>query len=483
MDIFLNWVWQGSLVALAAQGSLRLLDRSRGAHRYTLCAAALMTVLALPVLPLVAAGVAGAGLPQAASGDSGTVRSPALALPDVWWTSDVLLVGLWVLWMTAHAVRLALSFRALRVVRRRCLPLPDDVVSRLRWWRDVSQQGRAAHLVISPDVSSAAMLGGAVPAIAIAPVLVDRLADEDLDRVVIHEWAHVQRRDDVLTLMHLAVRALAGWHPAIWWLERQGRIEREAACDEIVISIVGRPKAYAACLAGVASVTTARLRSLPAPGMLQTSNLRTRVRRVLAQPRLTRASRSRSGMAAAALLLALIAWVVAGFPAVAVTSAGDLARLDRASAEVADLREPATPRSRDSVSGVVLSHARAPARRDQQPRRRASDAVRFVFDSTQAGVQPVPSQPAAAEPSRRLSAGIVAAAPEAPRGVMPPRVAASGERPDAPEGSGPSQAGGGGGPWQKLVYTGASVGRGSARAGTATAGAFSRFGRRIENVF
>ena len=481
MDIVLNWLWQGSLVALAAQGSLRLLDRSRGADRYALCAAALIAVLALPVLPLAAAAVAAAGLPQAASGLSDSGRPPALALPDVWWTSDVLLAALWVLWMTAHGVRLALSFRALRVVRRRCRPLPDDVVSRLRWWRDVSRQGRAAHLVVSPDVASAAMLGGAVPAIAIAPVLLDRLADEELDRVVIHEWAHVQRRDDVLTLMHLAVRALAGWHPAIWWLERQMRIEREAACDEIVVSIVGCPKAYAACLAGVASVTNVRARSLPAPGMLQTSSLRTRVRRVLAQPRLTRPSRSRSGMAAAALLLALFAWVVAGFPAVAVTSAGVLDGPDRAPAETADLREPATPATHASVSGVALSHVRTPARRDRQPRRRAANAVRFVLDSTPAGVHRAPAQPAAAEPSRRLSAGIVVPAPEAPRGVMPPRDAASDEPPGRPDGEEPSPAGVSG-PWQ-IADTGASLGRGSARAGTATAGAFSRFGRRIANVF
>ena len=32
------------------------------------------------------------------------------------------------------------------------------------------------------------------------------------------------------------MRALAGWHPAVWWLERQLRIEREVACDEIAVA-------------------------------------------------------------------------------------------------------------------------------------------------------------------------------------------------------------------------------------------------------
>jgi hypothetical protein len=81
-----------------------------------------------------------------------------------------------------------------------------------------------------------------------------------------------------------------------------------------------------------------------------------------------------------------------------------------------------------------------------------------------------------------LSAGIVAAAPEAPRGVMPPRDAAFDEPRGGPAGKGPSLAGGSG-PWRKIADTGANLGRGSARGGTTMAGAFSRFGGRIANVF
>ena len=42
--------------------------------------------------------------------------------------------------------------------------------------------------------------------IAIAPELVDRLERHELDRIVIHEWAHVQRRDDLAHAVALVVR-------------------------------------------------------------------------------------------------------------------------------------------------------------------------------------------------------------------------------------------------------------------------------------
>ena len=90
--------------------------------------------------------------------------------------------------------------------------------------------------MISDNVSSAAVFGIWSPVIAVGPSLLARLSDEDLDRVVIHEWAHVQRRDDV-DLLQVVTRALVGWHPGVWWIDRQLHMEREAACDERAIRL------------------------------------------------------------------------------------------------------------------------------------------------------------------------------------------------------------------------------------------------------
>ena len=45
MDHLLNWLWQGSVVALATFASLRLLGRARAGSRYGLCSLALLTVV------------------------------------------------------------------------------------------------------------------------------------------------------------------------------------------------------------------------------------------------------------------------------------------------------------------------------------------------------------------------------------------------------------------------------------------------------
>jgi len=110
---------------------------------------------------------------------------------------------------------------------------------RMHRWTEMRTKGRPVQMVISDRVRSAAVLIGAPPTIALAPALLKHLDDDHLDCVAIHEWAHVQRRDDIGLLVQMLVQVVAGWHPAVWWLDRQLSIEREVACDEIAIGVTG----------------------------------------------------------------------------------------------------------------------------------------------------------------------------------------------------------------------------------------------------
>ena len=107
------------------------------------------------------------------------------------------------------------------------------------------------------------------------------LSDADLDRVVVHEWAHVQRRDDLTQHVQWLVRVVAGWHPALWWLGRQMDLEREVACDEIAVSQTGTAKGYAQCLVTLAGLSNGPARPLPvlavSPSRLQRRLVRRRV--------------------------------------------------------------------------------------------------------------------------------------------------------------------------------------------------------------
>ncbi len=54
-------------------------------------------------------------------------------------------------------------------------------------------------------------------------------------RVLAHEHAHIRRRDNLWSALHMAVEALFWFHPLVWWLGGRILEDRERACDEAVI--------------------------------------------------------------------------------------------------------------------------------------------------------------------------------------------------------------------------------------------------------
>lgn len=468
----LNWVGQGMVIALATQVVLRILSRSRAQARYGLCWIALAAVVALPMAG--AGALAGARPPAVAVAVepvAGTV-----SLPPEWWTSPALPLGLWTLWMAVAAVRVTRAALSVRRARAAARPFPAEVENRLRCWTSLGRRGRRARLVLSCDVRTAAVLGVGDPAIAVAPALLAHLDDQDLDRIVVHEWAHVQRRDDLLNVAHVIVKTVAGWHPAVWMLERQLRVEREVACDEMSVAVTGCRKTYATSLTIVAGLSPLRA-PVSALGAVASPGLKARVLRILSQERLLSPaiSASAAGLAAVAvaavgLAITEVRLIAAPVPPPAI--AGGAPRSDSgAEAIVQPSASLAATRRRVAESPVPAQHDTG-----LTAERRSAPGAAAVATASQA-IAPA-SQP---EPVPRPSPDAFGPVPAIERPVRTTVTLAlpAGPVTDAKSpitGSAPT-------PWAVAADTGVAVGRGSRTAAVATAGFFTRFGKKIAGSF
>jgi beta-lactamase regulating signal transducer with metallopeptidase domain len=484
VDAVLNWIWQGTVVALAAAGMLRLLEPARAGLRYRALWIALIAILLLPLasfLPIAAfvPAIASAAVPAA----------PVIPLPSGWWLSSAVLIGAAAAWGFISSARVLAAAVALRRARRDCRPLDVDVESRLARWSELRTMGRQTRLVVSDAVTSAAVLAGRSPVIALAPSVIDQLSVHELDRVVVHEWSHVQRRDDLMHLLQVAVRLFAGWHPAVWWCDRRLHLEREIACDEMTVSLTGSTRAYAACLAKLASLPSLARPPLQAIGALSGSNLRRRVVLILARDRRP-ASRVRVFIATAApILVGALSVLVGGYRIVgaAPAAAHDAARAIVESLEATGVTRSPASAGRGAAAVATMTDPSAPSasmnrRADASPNNRRS-TVR---------------QPATAPGARPPRAGAVAVPPQdADESVPPlpsrPGVAAGSFAPASIGVSGPgsptsnadnrSSAPRMMSPWTAAADAGVAVGSGAQDAAVATAGFFNRFGRKIADSF
>jgi Zn-dependent protease with chaperone function len=475
MDVLLNWLLQGVTVAIAAAAGLRLIPQSPAQARYGFVCAAYLLVLVMPTLP-PALAVFAIAVPTA---DLMPVSAGRITLPAVWWTSWTVTSGLWIAWAAFQTVRLAVDALAVRNARRHSRQCPHDVLAGLPYWAHVQTTGPPTRVVLSDRVRFAAVLGSGSPTIAIAPRLLTQLSAADLDRVLVHEWAHVQRRDDVAQLVQRLVRTIIGWHPAAWWLERELEFEREAACDELAVGVTGSAKRYAACLATLAALPRATVRPLPGLAVFSTSRLHSRLTRILAARSVTSARFSRAVAIGGAVGLAALALPVSHLRVVGSTAQwmprpmAAAVRVEgmTATTSMASDRLPA-PQS-TSTSRRPYSNATMPSVPREQERSRGNVSPAGNEESPQSA-GPVELLPSVAWPGgTQLLAPLDSPAPDIPVIADLAAAAAGAARPaDAARAS-----------WAAAVDAGVAIGRNSKNAGVATAGFFTRFGKRIAGSF
>lgn len=87
---------------------------------------------------------------------------------------------------------------------------------------------------------------GILRAVLLWPVgISERLAEGQLEAIMVHEVCHVRRRDNLAAAVHMVVEAVFWFHPLVWWLGARLVDERENACDEEVLRLGSEPQVYA----------------------------------------------------------------------------------------------------------------------------------------------------------------------------------------------------------------------------------------------
>jgi HEAT repeat protein/beta-lactamase regulating signal transducer with metallopeptidase domain len=276
-------LWQGTALAVLLGIGLALTRPAAARTRYTLSALTLAAMLVLPVAtglrlyapPVVAGAAAVSSYSQTAAPveQSATVhqsqppeasaasapehvvtqterQSPrivqlrAFLEPALPW-----LVVLWVVGVVVLSVRLAHGWMAAR--RLRTLGTRDtsaslqQVLARLAARLRVT---RPVRLLESLLVEVPAVIGWLRPVILVPASALSGLTPQQLEVLLAHELAHVHRHDYLVNVIQCVIETLLFYHPAVWWVSRRVRDEREHCCDDLVVQVCGDAHLYASAL-------------------------------------------------------------------------------------------------------------------------------------------------------------------------------------------------------------------------------------------
>ncbi len=308
----LHFVWQGAVLALLLFAFQKLARQAPATVHYAAsCVAMLLMVAAFagtvfhyypavtPVIrnPLIAA----VPLSPPKVKDATFAATPSLPMPGLPtgppdWIAGVWLSGVFALsigtlggWTRAQSLR----WNGLQPVDEAWLGALESLKRRL----GVSQTVR---LCVSAMAQVPAVVGWARPCILLPLTALTGLSESHLRAILAHELEHIRRHDDLVNLLQTAVETLLFYHPAVWWVGRQIRQEREHCCDDIAVAVCGDPIEYASALTDLEEIRG----RIPEPALAANGgDLLRRVRRLLGER--DRDSRPLGALVAAALAMFL----------------------------------------------------------------------------------------------------------------------------------------------------------------------------------
>jgi len=289
------FLWQGAAIGSLTAIALAIFRRSQAPMRYAIACAGLGLLAVAPVVSamryasnmpenVVASSISRGSLadfspaPAAASaspdradlsGRSVALLEPHLPLIVMFWAGGVGLGG----------IKLFAGWWKLRRLCRAAV-----AVSPAAWsasLRDMAGRlgvTKRIRIVTSTLIDVPAVVGWIRPAIVVPAALLANLPATYLDAVLAHELAHLRRRDYLVNALQCGVEVLLFYHPAVWWVSRQVRVEREHCCDDDAAIVCGDRLEYARAIASLEELRTERSRlALAASG----GHLLTRVRRLV----------------------------------------------------------------------------------------------------------------------------------------------------------------------------------------------------------
>lgn len=319
-----HFVWQGAGIGLVVFALTRFSGLSAFA-RYAVGVGALVAMLVAPAVTFAMLAGQSAAEPQRAalfSAGGGQVigRDPAATSEPIAPVAEAnpaatraapfgpsaAILALWCSGVVLFSLRLLGGWLVARRVALRAIePAAQEIQTLACRLSDQLGLDRVVRVVVSSAVAVPVMIGWLKPVVLLPMAALSGLTMDQVEAVLAHELAHVRRHDYLVNLLQSVVETLLFYHPAVWWVSRSVRTDREHCCDDVTLGVCDR-MVYATALTELATMTAPPRVALA----VTDGSLVNRVRRILGRPVVDR--QPVSGWLGALVVLLVVGSIAAG---------------------------------------------------------------------------------------------------------------------------------------------------------------------------
>jgi beta-lactamase regulating signal transducer with metallopeptidase domain len=159
--------------------------------------------------------------------------------------TTILLAVLWAVGSALCFLRFILSLVSASQLRKRLSPLDEPVMMQI-----IESVARRLHIkrqikLLQSEVSSVPFTLGILSPAVVVPLEAENWSTDQCRAVLTHELAHVARNDIMRQYLTQLAVAVYWFHPLVWFASWRIRVERELACDDLVLLEGEHPCDYA----------------------------------------------------------------------------------------------------------------------------------------------------------------------------------------------------------------------------------------------
>jgi beta-lactamase regulating signal transducer with metallopeptidase domain len=257
-DTLMHSLWQGVLLAAIAGLIVIGTRKASSALRYNLlvCTLTLFSVGALatfalqyaktgdampaqPVVQQVSIRMVPAGPVTQATTTPATTLQPGLIDRVTSWlnANRNTIVLMWFLIICARSLQLGVGlFGTYRLKRVRVSVAKDHWPERMRELAAALGIRQTIALLDSGLVKAPMMIGHLKPVVLVPVGLLAALSPAEVEAILIHELAHIKRRDFLVNLLQNITEIVFFFNPAVLWISALIRTERENCCDDLALA-------------------------------------------------------------------------------------------------------------------------------------------------------------------------------------------------------------------------------------------------------
>lgn len=313
----IHFLWQGVLIAVVLKALLSLISYQKSQLRYALSSMAMLANLILPIITFF----------LVYDTDFRQVTNFVHAQPlldqnfylektaaNVWYMEWLeyfpLITMVWFTVVTTLALKLIIElYNVNKLPLQGCTGV--DIALQKRFDVLLVKVGlsRKVALLLSNKTDVPMAIGWLKPVVLIPFSMLSGLTPQQLDMLLLHELAHIRRHDYLVNFLQTLVEILLFFHPAVNWVSKQMRNEREYCSDDVAVQHGGSSLAYAHTLADTASLCEQhRHHTIPNMAMAASGgDLKQRVVRLLDQQQhCTKTADTGKWLASFTILLSII---------------------------------------------------------------------------------------------------------------------------------------------------------------------------------